>query len=109
MVHQNPRSEIQEAIGEFRLSQLIAVAARLGVADHLVNGPRTVRQLAQDTGSHEPSLYRVLRALAGAGIFAEEDGPSFRLTPAAEFLRSDVTGREGAKLGGRRAVLLRQG
>jgi hypothetical protein len=33
-----------------------------------------------------------LRALASMGIFAEEDGPSFRLTPSAELLCSDVPG-----------------
>jgi hypothetical protein len=43
-------------------------------------------------GAHESSLYRVLRALASIGIFAEEQQRTFRLTPTAELLRSDVEG-----------------
>ena len=86
----NDRSTIQHAIGGFRLSQLISVVARLRVADRLTTGPKTVGELAQATGSHEDSLYRVLRTLAGLGIFAEQDGRLFGLTPSADFLRSDV-------------------
>jgi hypothetical protein len=39
-------------------------------------------------------LYRLLRALASVGIFAEEDGKRFSLTPLAEPLRSDVAGSQ---------------
>jgi hypothetical protein len=86
------RAAVQQAIYGFRVSQLIFVAAKLRIADHLAAGPRTVRQLAEATATHEDALYRVLRTLAGLGIFAEEDGRVFRLTPAAEHLRSDARG-----------------
>jgi hypothetical protein len=89
---QSPRSALLNMIRGFRVSQMIAVVAKLRIADHLTNGRKTVCDLARVTGSHEDSLYRLLRALASMGIFAEEDGPSFRLTPAAEFLRSDAHG-----------------
>jgi hypothetical protein len=86
------RTAMQKMLGGFRVSQMIAVAARLGVADHLKDGPKTVRDLAEATGTHEGALYRVLRTLACIGIFTEEDGRSFRLTPMAELLLSDVPG-----------------
>src|SRR5688500_5650952 len=74
----------------FQVTQLVYVAAKLRIADHLASGPREVTELAAASGSHADSLYRVLRALAGHGVFAEMEGQRFRLTPAAELLRSDV-------------------
>jgi hypothetical protein len=74
----------------YQMTQLVYVAAKLRIADHLVSGPKPVAELATACGAHADSLYRVLRALAGNGVFAEEDGQRFRLTPAAELLRSNV-------------------
>jgi ubiquinone/menaquinone biosynthesis C-methylase UbiE len=72
------------------VSQAIFVAAELGVADRLAAGPRGADELAREIGAHERSLYRLLRALASVGIFAEDDTGRFALTPLAELLRSDV-------------------
>jgi hypothetical protein len=77
-------------------SQCVYVAAKLGIADLLVNGPQTVEELAGRTGSHPKSLFRLLRALASLGIFAEEPDHRFKLTPVAELLRSDVPGSQRA-------------
>jgi len=71
-------------------SQALYVAAKLGVADHLVDGPKPVEELAKATETDAPSLYRVLRALASLGIFTEQGDRVFAMTPAAELLRSDV-------------------
>jgi hypothetical protein len=81
----------------YQLTQIIHVAAKLRIADHLKDGPVAVRELATLTDSHEDSLYRLLRALAGMGVFAEEEGLRFRLTPAAELLRSGVPGSMRAR------------
>jgi hypothetical protein len=72
------------------LTQALYVAAKLGVADLLAAGPRPVSELAEATGTHERSLYRVLRSLAGAGVFRETGARVFGLTPLAEPLRSDA-------------------
>jgi hypothetical protein len=74
------------------VSQAIYVAAKLGIADLLHAGPRPVSALAAATETHERSLYRVLRALASLGIFAEHPDGSFALTDAAECLRRDAPG-----------------
>lgn len=71
------------------ITQAIYVAAELGIADLLAGGPRTPEELAERAGAHGNSLYRVLRALASVGIFAENDEGRFSLTPLAEYLRSD--------------------
>lgn len=70
----------------------VSVAAKLRVADRLAAGPRSVADLAAETGTHAPSLYRVLRALAGVGVFAEDADGRFRQTPASEYLRTGVPG-----------------
>lgn len=78
---------LQMATG-FWVTQSIYVAARLGIADLLSDGPKTADELAQATHANGFMLYRVLRALAGLGIFAEDDEKRFALTPLAEPLQS---------------------
>jgi hypothetical protein len=70
------------------VSQALYVAAELGIADLLADGPQTHDALAARTGTHAPSLRRVLRLLASAGVFAEGADGRFELTPVGAFLRS---------------------
>ncbi len=74
------------------VSQAIYVAAKLGVADLLEDGPQSCTALATVTGSDAPSLYRLLRALSSVGIFSRVGKGSFALSRLAEPLRSDVPG-----------------
>jgi len=74
------------------VTQMIYVAATLGIADLLKDGPRTVEELASAAGAQAGPLYRVLRALASLGIFDEVKNRRFKLTPLAATLRSDVPG-----------------
>ncbi|MFD9909223.1 ArsR family transcriptional regulator [Streptomyces sp. NPDC059063] len=69
------------------------------IADHLADGPLTPDELADRAGVRAQPLRRVLRLLAGRGVFREEDDGTFRLTAAAELLR-DVPGslRDGIVL-----------
>jgi predicted O-methyltransferase YrrM len=60
----------------------------------LRDGPRSASDLATATGTNENALYRLLRALTNAEIFAEEPARRFALTPIGEFLRSDVPGSQ---------------
>jgi hypothetical protein len=76
----------------FSITHSIAAAAELGIADRLADGPRTPAELARDCGVLERPLYRMLRALAGEGIFRENQDGRFSLTPMAELLRSDDPG-----------------
>jgi hypothetical protein len=79
-------------ISAYWVSQLVFVAARLGIADALRRGPLTPAALAKRVGARAPELRRVLRALASVGVFAEAARGKFRLNPAASTLRSDVPG-----------------
>ena len=70
------------------VAQALYVAAKLGIADLLWDGPLSTQQLALATDSHAPALYRVLRALASAGVFTETRPSHFGLTPLADLLRT---------------------
>lgn len=74
------------------VSQALNVVVNLGIADLLKDGEKTIKELAQLTDSNEDFLYRVLRALAGFGIFAETEKHHFQQTQISYFLRSDVAG-----------------
>lgn len=88
----NPRETLFQMITAYRTSRMIHAAAMLGLADRLRDGPQSTEVLADVTGMHAPSLYRLLRALASLGIFAEDDQGRFELTPLSQPLRSDVEG-----------------
>lgn len=88
--------QLDQMISGYWTSQAIYAAAKLGIADLLAAGPQTAEQLATTTETHAGALYRVLRALASVGIFAENGQKEFALTPLAEFLRSDVPGSKRA-------------
>jgi SAM-dependent methyltransferase len=83
-----PAAMLDLIIG-YWVSQLVHVAARLGIADALKNGPRSPADLARSTGADPATLPRVLRALASVGVFAERKDGRFALTPLAATLRSD--------------------
>lgn len=81
----------QMAIGHY-VSRAMFIAAKLGLADLLKNGPRDVGELAADSKTHSPSLKRLMRFLASVGLFEEVEGSKFSLTPLGELLRSDIPG-----------------
>lgn len=68
----------------------LRAAAVLGIADHLVNGPKTPDELAESTGADGQRIHRTLRLLATRGVFREDDEGRFELTDTAQYLRDDV-------------------
>jgi hypothetical protein len=83
-------AELRRLINAPQLSQAICVAAELGIADLLADGARTSDDLADATGTHAGTLYRLLRALAAVGVLHEEKERVFALTEFGEPLRSDA-------------------
>ncbi len=80
------------------VSHIIYVAARLGLADHLAKAPMNAEQLAGPTGTHAPSLYRLMRTLAGLGVLTEDAGQCFALTPLGEALKTGAPGSARATI-----------
>jgi hypothetical protein len=70
-------------------TKTLGVAADLGIADALADGPRNVVDLAEAVGADVDILRRLLRALASDGVFAEEEPGVFRNTDASALLRRD--------------------
>src|SRR5580658_7787050 len=81
----------QLAIG-YRISRALRVVTELGIADLLKDGPQSAEALAAATQTNADALFRVLRALASLGVFAETGPLEFALTPLSETLRSDIPG-----------------
>ncbi len=83
-----PPAQLMKFIVGKWISKPIYVAAELGIADILVDGPKSIAELAQTSGTHAPTLYRIMRALASVGIFSELEDRRFELTPMAECLKA---------------------
>lgn len=83
-----PRETLLRMVFGYMASQVIHVAARLGIADLLQGGAKTSEELAAATGTHAPSLRRLLRALACVGVLAEVEPGLFELKPLGAALRS---------------------
>jgi hypothetical protein len=89
-----PQARLGQMITGYWISQAIYAAAKFDIADLLNDGPKSVDELAIATGTKPELLYRLLRALASVGIFAEDDERQFAITPLAEPLRSGVAGSQ---------------
>src|SRR5581483_10747584 len=87
-----PQAVLSQMINGYWTTFSIVAAARLGIADQLASGPRTIAELAERTDTNPEALYRLLRALASVGVFAESEPHTFAQTPLSEPLRSGVPG-----------------
>jgi hypothetical protein len=92
MTDETPASTLGRLLMGAQVSQAISVAAAMGIADLLADGPRTSEELAVETEAHAGSFYRLLRALASVGVLREDEQQRFALTPVGELLRRDVAG-----------------
>ena len=82
-------TKLLEQVTSSWMAQAIYVAAELNIADLLSEGPQSSKELADITGSHEPSLYRLLRALPTIEICKECGDGIFEITPMGLHLRTD--------------------
>ncbi len=71
------------------INQALYVAVKLEIPDILADGPQTIDKISQLTRTFTPYLYRLLRALASAGFFHEEEFRTFSLTPMSEVLQKN--------------------
>lgn len=86
MVERAPRRRVLDLVVAFRQTQCLRVAAELELADHLAGGPRSAGELAEVTGSYEPFLRRLLRALVCLGLVETVPADRFGLTALGEEL-----------------------
>ncbi|MEV7415185.1 methyltransferase [Streptomyces sp. NPDC089919] len=84
------------------VTQAIAVAAELKLAEALADGPLSPEALAGKVGANTDALTRLLRLLAANGIFEGQADGTYQQTPMSDALRADhpVTMRNIAVLMG---------
>lgn len=66
--------------------QCLAIAAEHRIADLLADGPLSVEELAEKSGTHAPSLHKILQTLSEDRVFAEIRPGMFANTPLSELL-----------------------
>jgi O-methyltransferase domain len=84
-----PEAALWDALRGALVTRALALAADLRLAHALSDGPRSVEQLARDTGADADTLGRILRALASDGIFAETTPGVFENTAVSALLHTD--------------------
>src|SRR5688500_8190506 len=89
-------ARLREMVNGYQVSHAISAAATLRLSDLLAAGPSNVEDLAAATGTHGPTLERLLRALASVGVYERGDDGRFALTGLGQALRSDVPGSVAA-------------
>ena len=85
----SPANVLLKLIDGHRVTAVIYVAARLGIADLLIEGPKSVPELARLTDTHERSLFRLMRALVKLAICTEASDGRFNLTEMGTHLAAD--------------------
>src|SRR5262245_16270280 len=88
---------IQMAMGHW-VSRIVYAAAKLGLADKLAHGRKSADDLAAITGTHAPSLFRLMRTLAHLGILEHDGSNNFGLTPLGQALRTGAPGSARATI-----------
>jgi hypothetical protein len=83
-----PPLALLEILNGMWVARAVQVAAELGLADLLAEGPRTVDALAVATSTHASTLERLLRALSTVGIFAPAGPGCYAQTPRSACLAS---------------------
>ena len=93
-----PHAQLIQMATAHWVSHIVYVAAKLNLADHLAKGPQSADTLAGPTGTHAPSLYRLMRTLASLGILTEDVSHRFALTPLGDALRTGAPGSARATI-----------
>jgi hypothetical protein len=76
----------------YLVTQLLYVAAKLGVADVLADGPRAGVEVAAAVGADADRLTRILRGLVVEGVLVQDGDGRFALTAIGERLRDGAPG-----------------
>ncbi len=87
-----PAAQLIQMAAASWVAPVLYAAAKLGIADHIAERPRSAAELAVATRTDAPTLHRLLRTLAGLGILTERGDAIFALTSVGESLRTGAPG-----------------
>lgn len=80
---------LRQMFGGYARTQELYTTVKLGIPDHLANGPKKGNDLAIELKVNPQSLFRFLRLLVVRKILCEDGDNGYRLTPMGDLLRSD--------------------
>jgi hypothetical protein len=80
------------------VARVVQIAAELGLADQLADGPRSAAAIAGHLVLHAPSLHRLMRTMASLGLLSEGEAQRFSLTELGEALKTGAPGSARATL-----------
>jgi hypothetical protein len=85
-----PAAQMLSLLNACLTTQALHAAARLGIADELVAGSRSITDLSDALDTHPDALERLMRMLASLGVLRAEPDDTFGLTALGETLRRDA-------------------
>jgi SAM-dependent methyltransferase len=85
-----PAEQMRAMLAGHIVAQCLHATASLGIADLIAEGRSGIGDLARATGTHPPTLHRMLLTLASLGVLTETAEGKFSLTPVGATLRSDA-------------------
>ncbi len=88
--------QLGQMITGYWMTQMVYVAAKLGLSDLLQQEPQTAAQLAGRLDVQPEPLFRLLRGLASVGLYQQQADGRFAMTPLAEGLLSGVPNSQRA-------------
>ena len=83
-------SAVMDDIVGLMKSRAISLAAQLRLADLVKDGPKSITELAQATGTNKIALYHLLYALVQCGYFEEVRPEVFAQSARSHLLRTDL-------------------
>src|SRR5260370_38106882 len=106
-----PILRLLDLIQSHRVTAVIYVAAKLGIAELLRDGPRTLAELAKATAADKDALGRLLTALSTLGICSPAGEDRYSLTEIGAGLDGDAgpSVKHWAVFDGRRSPNRRHG
>lgn len=87
----DPAQHVRELVTGYRRAKVTVLAADLGIADALADGPLQADELAVRCRTHPSATGRLLESLLEVGLVTRTGG-YYSLTPAGELLRRDAPG-----------------
>jgi hypothetical protein len=85
-----PHVGILQILNGAHVAGAVSCLAQLGIPDLLANGPKSVKELASQTGAQPDPLYRLMRATACVGVLSEGSDGKFSQTPMSAVLCSQA-------------------
>lgn len=86
------RARLARLMDGYLTTQLLYVAAKLGIADALADGPRSGAEVGRAVGADGDAVTRILRGLVVEEVLTEDDDGRFALTGLGAAMRTGIAG-----------------